>query len=114
MADIEKVMNGLEHCLSRYIDGLCDDCPYMGAIDKTYMVPMKCKEIIMREALELLKEQPPRKKGHWVKSKFANDRWHQCSECGRLSERTDRNGYKLVCNYCRICGADMRKGGELE
>ena len=57
MADIEKVMNGLEHCLSRYVDGLCDDCPYMGAIDKTYMIPMKCKEIIMRDALELLKEQ---------------------------------------------------------
>lgn len=57
MPGIEKVMNGLEHCLSRYIDGLCDDCPYMGAIDKTYMIPMKCKEIIMRDALELLKSQ---------------------------------------------------------
>ena len=57
MADIKKVTKGLEHCLSRYVDGLCDDCPYMGAIDKTYMIPMKCKEIIMRDALELLKEQ---------------------------------------------------------
>lgn len=60
MTKLEKVMNGLEHCLSRYVDGLCDDCPYMGAIDKTYMIPMKCKEIIMRDALELLKEYQPK------------------------------------------------------
>lgn len=58
MADIKRTTEGLEHCLARYVDGLCDDCPYMGEIDKSYMVPMKCKEIIMRDALELLKEQP--------------------------------------------------------
>lgn len=57
MPDREKVLKGLEHCIARYIDGLCDDCPYMGELDKSYMVPMKCKEIIMRDALELLKEQ---------------------------------------------------------
>ena len=54
---MEKVVKGLEHCLSRYVDGLCDDCPYMGELDKSYMIPMKCKEIIMRDALALLKEQ---------------------------------------------------------
>ena len=57
MADLTKTITGIEHCLGRYVDGLCDDCPYMGAIDKTYTIPMKCKEIIMRDALELLKEQ---------------------------------------------------------
>lgn len=57
MADYEKTIKGLTHCLARYVDGLCDDCPYMGALDKSYMIPMKCKEIIMRDALELLKEQ---------------------------------------------------------
>lgn len=56
MPDREKVIKGLEHCLSRYVDGLCDDCPYMGELDKSYMIPMKCKEIIMRDALKLLKE----------------------------------------------------------
>ena len=54
---MEKVLKGLEHCIARYIDGLCDYCPYMGELDKSYMIPMKCKEIIMRDALELLKEQ---------------------------------------------------------
>ena len=60
MADLDKTIKGIEHCLARYVDGLCDDCPYMGAIDKSYMIPMKCKEIIMRDALELLKEQQQR------------------------------------------------------
>lgn len=57
MTDREKVLKGLEHCIARYIDGLCDDCPYMGELDKSYMIPMKCKEIIMRDALAMLKEQ---------------------------------------------------------
>ena len=57
MADIKRTTEGLKHCLARYDDGLCDDCPYMGEIDRSYMIPMKCKEIIMRDALELLKEQ---------------------------------------------------------
>ena len=56
MPDMEKVIKGLDHCLSRYVDGLCDDCPYMGELDKSYMIPMKCKEIIMRDAVALLKE----------------------------------------------------------
>lgn len=59
------------------------------------------------QILELLKEQQP-KKGHWEKSEYADDRWHKCSECGKITERIDKNGYKLVCNFCRICGADMR------
>ena len=58
MADLDNTIKGIEHCLARYVDGLCDDCNYMGAIDNSYMIPMKCKEIIMRDALELMKEQP--------------------------------------------------------
>ena len=57
MADIKRTTEGLKHCLARYDDGLCDDCPYMGEIDRSYMIPMKCKEIIMRDVLELLKSQ---------------------------------------------------------
>lgn len=57
MTDLEKVIKGIENCLSKYVDGLCGDCPYMGELDKSYMIPMECKEIIMRDALALLKEQ---------------------------------------------------------
>ena len=55
--DKEKVIKGLEHCLSRYVDGLCYDCPYMGELDKSYMIPMECKEIIMRDALAMIDTQ---------------------------------------------------------
>jgi len=61
---------------------------------------------LVEKMAELLKEQQP-KKGHWEKSQYADDRWHKCSECGKLTEAVDENGYKLICNYCRICGADM-------
>lgn len=47
MADIEKVIKGLECCS----DDTCDsDCPYKGAID--------CIESMCSDALELLKSQP--------------------------------------------------------
>ena len=79
--------------------------------------PPECEEeqagYNIEKAIELLKEQQP-KKGHWEKPKFADDRWHQCSVCGVTTERLDKNGFKLVCNYCRVCGADMRKDGEQE
>ena len=101
MADIEKVIKGIEHCLSRYVDGLCDDCPYMGELDKSYMIPMKCKEIIMRDALELLKEQQP-KTGHW-KNKSDDPEGLTgliyCSECGGVCM-----GWRF---YCSRCGAKM-------
>ncbi len=72
MPDRVKVIKGIENCVSRYIDGLCDDCPYMGELDKSYMIPMKCKEIIMRDALALLKEQ------EWISIK---DRLPNCNGC---------------------------------
>ena len=55
--DREKVIKGLEHCLSIYIDGLCDGCPYFGELDQPYMIILQCKEILMRDAIALLKEQ---------------------------------------------------------
>ena len=98
MADIEKVMNGLEHCLSRYVDGLCDDCPYMGAIDKTYMIPMKCKEIIMRDALELLKEQEKLVNVDKLREKlgFAES----CEKCKKDSWRCQRDTYFSEMDFC--------------
>ena len=99
MADIKRTTEGLEHCLARYDDGLCDDCPYMGEIDRSYMIPMKCKEIIMRDALEMLKEKRPM--GQW-------DYGTQCSVCkGTIIPPKDRS---VRINFCPWCGADMRGG----
>lgn len=84
-------------------------CYYTNIYESKLYVEQMQKEIDRLN--ELLKEQQP-KKGHWEKSEYASDRWHQCSECGTITERVDKNGYKLTCNFCRICGADMR--GEQE
>lgn len=52
MADIEKVVTGLEKCIA---DEYCDDCPYT---DDCFEIDEKpYGEQLMRDALELLKEQ---------------------------------------------------------
>ena len=115
MADREKVIKGLETCIPMKYETNeekeCrhEQCPY----GRENYKPMNgCFWDLMADALELLKEQPERKCGHWEKSEYADDSWHKCSECGTITERVDKNGYKLICNYCRICGADMRKDGK--
>ena len=55
MADREKVIKGLTHCtawagLHECQPKVGEDCPYVDEAD--------CKLTIMRDALELLKEQP--------------------------------------------------------
>ena len=73
------------------------------------------KELLIKKQKEIdrLKAEQP-KKGHWEKAKHANDRWHSCSVCGVTIERLDHNGFKLICNYCPVCGADMSKDGGQE
>ena len=98
MADYGKTIKGLTHCLARYVDGLCDDCPYMGALDKSYMIPMKCKEIIMSDALELLKEKVVKptliREG---KSKMYND--YRCQRCDQEIVYEQ--------NFCCECGGQI-------
>ena len=69
----------------------------------------------VRENIRMMPTIEQRKKGHWKKPKFADDkRWHQCSECGVTTEKLDKHGFKLICNYCPVCGADMREEGDGE
>lgn len=108
MPDSDKVIKGIEHCLSRYVDGLCDDCPYMGELDKSYMIPMKCKEIIMRDALALLKGQEAK----WIygEDETGVDGWH-CSYCGFFEpwfyEFTDDIDFIRFYSFCPSCGRRM-------
>ena len=104
MDQLEKVKTGLECCA---IGAECDHCPYSQMNDGNGDFT-GCHQLHW-DALELLKAEQP-KKGHWEKAKHANDRWHSCSVCGVTTERLDHNGFKLICNYCPVCGADMRKG----
>ena len=51
MADIEKVVRGLEICTADDIE--CDKCPYDGEGRYEY----GCETVMKRDALELLKEK---------------------------------------------------------
>ena len=102
MIDREKVIKGLEHCLSIYIDGLCDDCPYMGELDKSYMIPMKCKEIIMRDALSLLKEQEAVKRTYRTGVNGFSIIW-TCGACG-----SDLHPNNAKAKYCSNCGQAVK------
>ena len=68
------------------------------------------------ELLELLKEQPERKKGKWIKKMRVTETekytsydpdWY-CACCGA---KYDPHIARMV-NFCYVCGADMR--GEKE
>ena len=52
MADIEKVIKGLEVCANCDRGFFCGDCPYESTDEK------ECIEFLTRDALELLKSQP--------------------------------------------------------
>ena len=63
--------------------------------------------IALKEAAEILKQQPERKKGKWM-----HDGHHiRCTECGVYVCETDREGDTIPRNYCPNCGADMREEG---
>ena len=55
MADIEKVIKGLESCLNN--DCHMDKCPYCEFVYNEYVC---LEDFLMRDALELLKEQQKR------------------------------------------------------
>ena len=55
MADVEKVITGLELCTNISQDGCLMLCPYKDEQDETYSG--FCEQVLKRDALELLKEQ---------------------------------------------------------
>ena len=55
MADIEKVINGLKCCTHAKAQIPCGDCSYCGNDD--YNDAWSCRIALMKDALELLKEQ---------------------------------------------------------
>lgn len=53
--DREKIKKGFERCLSGKMPFGCGKCPYFG--DEEYTDAWSCRLSLMRDALELLKEQ---------------------------------------------------------
>ena len=105
MADIEKVIKGLEHCAVRH---KCNnECPYSNIIQDQNEGMDSCVTQLSKDALELLKDQQP-KKGHWIeKGDIDSDPYYNCSVCGvswtMIDGTPEGNGMK----YCPRCGARL-------
>lgn len=92
MADLEKILKGLECCAISDEEGVCpDDCPYY---DECWADKIKIEKQLKKDALALLKAQEP------VKYTFDFDGDLICGGCGERIDGTD--------NYCRTCGRKVK------
>lgn len=104
MDDREKVIKGLECAIG--IRGIknCDDCPY----DNDFNC-IGC-DIVMRDAIALLKEQEAEAKWIYGEDETGVDGWH-CSECGFFEpwfyEFTDDIDFIRFYGFCPSCGKKM-------
>ena len=94
MADIEKVIKGLECCLreSEHIDdNPCADCPYF---DVDSGIGGKCIDDKDKDALELLKEQEAMLVEY---SEFGGMKYGGCPRC---SARIENLVNPKACGFC--------------
>lgn len=97
MIDKDKVIKGLEYCVGHH---LCFGCGYYDP-DNT-----RCQKELMRDALELLKEQEPillenqhKSGGHIIN---ANSPWiSRCPKCGKKIEGKQTR-------FCKYCGQAVK------
>ena len=103
MPDIEKVIKGLEFCTST--TG-CTGCQYE---DPCHDIEQRILgEAIMRDALELLKEQKPQR-GKWIDIDSQLYTWKvRCDQCGH--ERSMMSTQGKYPKFCEGCGAEMMIG----
>lgn len=105
MADLDNTIKSLEHCYKGecvYDDG--ERCPYVNISG--------CTKAMLSNALELLKDQQP-KKGEWIEREdVSGDLYYDCSVCGESWVIIDGTPKENGMDYCPHCGADMRKDGE--
>ena len=84
MVDREKTIDGFAYWIDNEENGVCH-------------IPFNlCKKV-----LELIKEQPEQKKGHWILNKKIPQL--KCSECGSSHALAD------PIQYCDRCGAMMNE-----
>lgn len=106
MADRDMVIKSIENCLH---EKECNDCSYEGCIH----AHGNCIGDLMAHALELLREQPEQKRGHW--KGFTQSRYFGMDDDG---EPIFRDGLFYICSecrrksiikypYCPRCGAKM-------
>ena len=86
MADMEKVIKGLEHCSNK---SLCnDDCPYSSILRDPNLGIDECMTQLAHDALELLKEQ----------SKIV-----RCEDCKHRPTYPKAYGAEINGHWCYWC-----------
>jgi len=114
MIDREKVMMGLECC--SHTNCVQKDCPYYHNVLDDAATGYECTTELICNALELLREQPEPKYGHWVFDPDGMD-WNipawKCSECHCKNDNIPPNLEKTHplrwsgSKFCPNCGAKM-------
>ena len=96
MVDREKVITGVDICLSRFHCG--EDCPYYNAENHS-----GCMELLRKDALELLKEQEPVKPKSKVRHGAYGQIQHFCGKCNAMLHGKQK--------YCSKCGKEVKWNG---
>lgn len=96
----ENLINALECCLdvirARQFSSGCGFCPYMDI--------EHCKEKMIEDTIELLKEQEA-KTGHWIVLDNCANEGIYCSECtNKIFDHATKPKKKLS-QYCPHCGS---------
>lgn len=94
MADREKVIYSIERCICHVPDA-CRDCGYDNRECN------ECVEELLRDALELLKEQEP-ERVEIVDSDGGRTHWYVCGGCKTPINPGDR--------FCHECGRAVKWG----
>ena len=102
MADREKVIKGLEVHMD-LLGGNCNDCPYHSDEE----IWPQCSLRILKDALELLKEQEA-KTGKWILDDEDANSW-ECSECGGLLIINDGTPHENDWYFCPYCGSKLEE-----
>ena len=96
--DRDKVIKALEVCSHDLMGYYCEECPYEPGTDRT------CREILMTDALELLKEQeavePKVSEAYRLLSGRMSRRRAWCGACG-IRIRFDSK-------FCEHCGRAVK------
>lgn len=105
MADVENVIYAIERCTCHVPDA-CRDCPYDAGHPYN-----ECVEMLLKNAMELLKEQE-QKHGRWVRlTGMAPPEYHGhriCSICECFAPYDPLHmGREILPKYCPGCGAKM-------
>lgn len=97
MADREKVVKGLEMCIA---DEYCNGCPYEVQCDSP---GQEYAESMMRDALELLKEQEPKQIIN-ITDSIEGMEVGYCPSCDRaiVNKKIDET------KFCRFCGQAVK------